>query len=166
MKHLINSMLFTCIFLGFASAAMCQKHGTTADTSMHSFNLQYEQLKWDKMQPQLGERSAEMTILHVDPKTQATQLMIRMPKNFHVPLHWHSANETHTVISGTFVIKCEGVTDTLRTGSFNYVPSKMFHEASTTAAEGALLFITCDAGFDINWVGGNPKPEDFILKEK
>src|SRR4030095_15102603 len=119
MKYVINFVLFT-FFLGTASAVFCQEHVTShMDTSMHSLITKFEKMKWDKMQPELGERSAELTILRVDPMTQATQLMIRMPKNFHVPLHWHTANETHTVISGTFVMQCEGVTDTLRTGSFN-----------------------------------------------
>lgn len=30
--------------------------------------------------PELGDLSAEITILHVNPKTGATQLMIRCPK--------------------------------------------------------------------------------------
>jgi hypothetical protein len=37
----------------------------------------------------------------------------------------------------------------------------MVHEAWTKANEGTLLFITVDKAWDINWVGGPPKPEDF-----
>jgi hypothetical protein len=39
-------------------------------------------MKWQKIFPDLGARSAEITILRVDPTTQATQLMIRVPKSF------------------------------------------------------------------------------------
>ena len=124
-------------------------------------NVKFQDLKWDRIVPELGERSSEITILRVDPITQATQLMIRIPKNTHVPRHWHSANETHTVLSGVFVIECEGPRVELGPGSFNYVPKKMAHEAWTRANEGALLFITVDKAWDINWVGGPPKPEDF-----
>ena len=127
----------------------------------HHLNMQFKDLKWNRIVPELGARSSEITILRVDPATQATQLMIRIPKNTHVPKHWHSANETHTVLSGTFVIECEGQRATLGKGSFNYVPKKMAHEAWTTAADGALLFITVDGAWDINWVGGPPKPADF-----
>ncbi|MBI4546783.1 MAG: DUF4437 domain-containing protein [Ignavibacteriae bacterium] len=164
MNRLLSAMLLTCILLGSALAQGGQKHETSQDTSTHSFNVKFEHMKWDKIVPELGERSSEITILRVDPKTHATQLMIRVPKNFHVPMHWHTANETHTVVSGTFIMECEGVRDTLRTGSFNFVPSKMFHQAWTTADEGALLFITVDRAWDINWVGGPPKPEDFLIK--
>ena len=52
------------------------------------------------MLPDLGDASPEIAILHVDPNTEATQLLIRTPKALHVRKHWHSANETHTMISG------------------------------------------------------------------
>ncbi len=131
-----------------------------SEQAAQALNLNFNDLKWERIFPELGERSAEITILRIDPSTQATQLMIRVPKNFHVPKHWHTANETHTVVSGTFVIECEGQRVELGPGSFNYMPSKMPHEAWTKAKEGALLFITVDKAWDINWVGGPPKPED------
>jgi quercetin dioxygenase-like cupin family protein len=132
-----------------------------AEPADHPLNLKFDDVKWVRMIPELGDRSSEIAILHVDPKTQATQLMIRVPKNFHVPKHWHSANETHTVIRGTFVIECEGQRSELGAGSFNYVPSKMVHEAWTKADEGTLLFITVDKAWDINWAAGPPAPKDF-----
>jgi mannose-6-phosphate isomerase-like protein (cupin superfamily) len=134
------------------------------DSMVHSLNIRFDTLKWGKIVPELGERSSEITILRIDPKTQATQLLIRVPKSVHVPMHWHTANETHTIISGTFIMECEGKRDTLNTGSFNYTPARMHHQAWTTNKEGALLFITVDKGWDINWVDGPPKPEDFIVK--
>lgn len=44
----------------------------------------YEEFEWDKILPDLGDSSPEICILHVDPKTQATKLMIRTPKAIHV----------------------------------------------------------------------------------
>jgi quercetin dioxygenase-like cupin family protein len=134
------------------------------DSVVHALNIRFDTMKWGKMVPELGERSPEITILHIDPKTQATQLMIREPKNLHVPMHWHTANETITVISGTLIMGCEGKRDTLNPGSFNYTPATMQHQAWTTNKEGALVFITVDKAWDVNWVGGPPKPEDFIVK--
>jgi mannose-6-phosphate isomerase-like protein (cupin superfamily) len=138
----------------------------SSDIANHAVNILFSDLKWQKIVPELGERSSEIAILRVDPKTQATQLMIRAPKNFHVPKHWHTANETHTIVSGTFIIECEGKRAELGPGSFNYLPSKMPHEGWTKPNEGALLFITVDAAWDINWVNGPPKPEDFTPKAK
>ncbi|MBI3320536.1 MAG: cupin domain-containing protein [Candidatus Omnitrophica bacterium] len=119
-----------------------------------------EELKWERMFPEFGEGSPEIAILRTDPQTQATQLMIRAPKGFHVPKHWHTANETHTVLSGRFVMECDGKRAELGPGSFNYVPSKMIHEAWTPPDSGALLFITTDRAWDINWVEGPPKPSN------
>ena len=67
-----------------------------------------EDMKWERMFPEFGAGSPEMVVLRVDPKTQATQLMIKTPKGFHVPKHWHTANETHTVLSGRFIMECDG----------------------------------------------------------
>ena len=163
-RQLFSVMFLNCIMFGFTYEAQGQMHKNMPDTSLHPINVKYKDMKWGKIVPELGERSSEITIIHIDPKTQATQLMIRVPKNFHVPMHWHTANETHSVISGTFIMECNGKRDTLNSGSFNYNPATMHHQAWTTNKEGALLFITVDKAWDINWVGGPPKPEDFIVK--
>ncbi|HTG28789.1 MAG TPA: hypothetical protein VK818_11260, partial [Methylomirabilota bacterium] len=65
------------------------------DASVPAVYTKYGDVKWEKLHPELGANSEEIAILHVDPKTGATQLMIRCPKNHHAPKHWHTANETH-----------------------------------------------------------------------
>lgn len=150
----------------FALPAAAEDPAKPAGGGGHPLNVPFNDMKWQKIVPELGERSPEITILRVDPVTQATQLMIRVPKNTHVPKHWHTANETHTIMSGTFIIECEGKRAELGKGSFNFVPSKMAHEAWTKPDEGALLFITVDGAWDIQWVGGPPRPEDFTPKPK
>ena len=128
----------------------------------HALNIRADQIKWDRIFPELGDRSAEISVLHVDSRTQATKLMIRIPADFHVPEHWHTGNETHTVLSGTFIVECEGKREVLGPGGFNYIPSKMRHEAWTSPDEGALLFITVDAGWDVNWVNGTPTEKNLL----
>ncbi|MDP9254024.1 MAG: DUF4437 domain-containing protein [Verrucomicrobiota bacterium] len=105
-------------------------------------------LTWDKILPDLGESSPEICILRVDPKTQATQLLIRTPKGIHVRKHWHTANESHTMINGTATLACEGKRAEISPGGFNYMPAKMVHEAWLPA--GSLTFITVDGAWDIN----------------
>lgn len=146
--------------LGSLAAREATASAPAAEQSAQPLNIKAADMTWSRIFPDMGERSSEITILHTDPKTGATQLMIRMPANFHVPKHWHSANETHTVVSGTFVMECDGKRETLGRGSFNFMPRKMHHEGWTTPDEGALLFITVDGPWDINWVNGTPKPED------
>lgn len=115
-------------------------------------------LKWNKMLPDLGENSPEICILRVDPKTQATSLLVRAAVALHVRKHWHSANETHTMITGTAVFACEGKHAEQGPGSFNYMPAKMIHEAWISA--GSLTFITVDGPWDVNWVEGPPTAAD------
>ena len=120
--------------------------------------LKSQDMRWDRIIPELRENSPEIAILHVDPKTQATKLMIRVPKDFHVPKHWHTAIETHTILSGTFIMEhIDGQRHELGPGSFNYVPAKAVHQAWTKPDEGTVLFITVDGAWDVNWVDGPPK---------
>ena len=133
------------------------KEAATTDAPQMIFS-NYEDLKWNKILPDLGENSPEICILRIDPKTQATSLMIHTPKGIHVRKHWHSANETHTVILGTQVFACEGHHLEQGPGSFNYMPARMLHEAWLPA--GALVFITVDGAWDVNWMEGPPTVAD------
>ncbi len=118
----------------------------------------YQDMKWEKLVPAEGDRSPEITMLHVDPVTGASQLMIRSPKNYHAPRHWHTANETHLVVSGTFIMRHDGgEKEALGPGSFNYMPSKMVHEAWTKPDEGSMEFITVDGPWDLNLMEGPNK---------
>jgi quercetin dioxygenase-like cupin family protein len=153
MKLLRHTMLLTMIAVSPAAAQ------TTApmfhDGATHAIYQKFADLKWEKLIPELGDASAEITILNVDPKSGATQLLIRSPKNYHAPRHWHSANETHTVISGTFIMQHSGgPREELGPGSYNRMPAKMIHEAWSTPDEGNLVFITVDGPWDLNLVDG------------
>ena len=56
-------------------------------------------------------------------------------------------------------MECEGKTVELGQGGFNYTPRKMVHRAWTKPGEGALLFLTVDAAWDIHWVDDPPPRE-------
>ena len=122
------------------------------------FSVNYTAAKWEKIVPELGPDSPEITILRVDLKTGATDLLIRNPRKMHVPQHWHGANETHTILRGTMVFECDGKRDTLGPGSFNYIPRRTTHQA--WLPDEGLVFITVDAPWDITWVQGPPTAAD------
>jgi mannose-6-phosphate isomerase-like protein (cupin superfamily) len=132
-------------------------HATSGGMQQPIFS-DFKDLKWDKILPDLGDRSPEICVLHVDPTTKATKLMIRTPKGIHIRKHWHSANETHMIIKGIAKFECDGKRSELGPGSFNYMPAKMVHEAWLPAD--SLTFITVDAGWDVNWVEGPPAAAD------
>jgi len=120
----------------------------------------FADLKWQKILPDLGEDSPEISVVHVDPKSGATKLFIRTPKAIHIRKHWHSANETHTMIIGSATFACEGKKVEQGPGSFNYLPAKMPHEAWTTT--GSVVFITTDGAWDVNWIDGAPTAADLV----
>src|SRR3954464_6893650 len=68
--------------------------------------VKYEDAKWQPIVPQLGPDGPDIAILHTDAKTGATQLLIRANAAMHVPKHFHSSNETHTVITGPQAFEC------------------------------------------------------------
>ena len=129
------------------------------ETSDQALATPYGSAQWARILRELGGRSPEITILHIDPATKATELMIRNTVAVHVPAHWHSANETHSVLRGTLVFEHEGRLDRLGPGGFNYIPKKMHHQAWLPA--NSLVFITVDGAWDINWVQGPPTAADF-----
>jgi quercetin dioxygenase-like cupin family protein len=149
--------LAALLALSSASALAQMPSHPQSHSGDQAIYLRFQDIKWDKIIPELGDGSPEIAILHVDPRTQATRLMIKVPKNFHVPKHWHTANETHTIVSGTFIMQHEeGKRHELGPGSFNFVPSRAVHEAWTKPDEGALLFITVDGQWDVNWLDKPP----------
>lgn len=121
-----------------------------------------DELQWAKMFPEWETGSPEIVLLRVDPNTQATHL-IRTPKKMHVPRHWHSAHETHTILRGTFTFECDGQRSELGPGGFNYIPARMIHQA--WVPDDGLVLITVDAAWDINWVDGPPPPPQSTLKK-
>jgi quercetin dioxygenase-like cupin family protein len=161
MGGLLAALLAGVVFLShpllrLRAAPSAEKQAQTpAAAAPEYFSVRFQNVAWQKMFPEWGQDSSEIAILRVDPKTQATQLLIRTPKAMHVPRHWHSANETHTILSGTWVFECSGKRDEVGPGSFNYIPSKMVHQA--WAPENGMLFITVDSAWDLNWVDGPPQ---------
>jgi quercetin dioxygenase-like cupin family protein len=150
---MIRRSLLTLVLISVVSAAPLAQPSTQAKAGQ-AVDASYEDLQWQTIVPELGGDSPQISILRVDPGTKATQLLIRVPKQMHVPLHWHSANETHTVIRGTWTFEHEGMRHQLGAGGFNYIPSRMPHQA--WASNDALVFITVDSAWDVNWVTGPP----------
>ena len=146
--------------LSLSAQSPASQHPASGHAGAHgpATHSDLDDLKWEIMVPELGTDGPQAAILRVDPTTKATQLLIRMPKRMHVPVHWHSANETHTVIRGTFVFEHEGQRHELGAGGFNYLPARLHHQAWAT--DDSLVFITVDSGWDINWVNGPPTKSD------
>jgi quercetin dioxygenase-like cupin family protein len=149
-----SALCFAAALLLTTAATAPAKLQETPGSDRQPVNIPYSDAKWQAIVPELGKDSPQIAILRVDGKTGATQLLIRIPKKMHVPLHWHSANETHTVIQGDWVFEHDGSRHRLGPGGFNYIPAKTHHQA--WSSDNALVFITVDSAWDVNWVAGAP----------
>ena len=142
----MKSSLLSAVVL----SAMLWPIGAYAQTRADSMGkaVKPDDMKWEPL-----EGGFEISILYTNPTTRATYLVIRGPGNLHVPRHWHSSNESITVLKGTFVVAHDGSEDKteLKAGGFAYMPAKMIHEAWTGDA-GATYFITVDGKWDVNFV--------------
>jgi quercetin dioxygenase-like cupin family protein len=140
-----NSLLATLLFTAMSWPVWT--YAAPAPDAMAT-TVKPDDMKWEK----LGG-GFEIAILYTNPATQATYLVIRGGGNLHVPRHWHSSNESITVLSGTFTVAHDGSPDktALAPGGFLYMPAKMIHEA-WTGDEGATYFITVDGKWDVNFV--------------
>jgi quercetin dioxygenase-like cupin family protein len=158
MRRRITLGFLLFVLLGWSTAQ--QRDGNNPiETSDHPLATPYGDVRWVKIVPAMGARSPEIALLHIDPVTKATELMIRSTAAVHAPMHWHSANETHTVIRGNVTFEHGGTFERLGPGGFNYIPKKMHHQAWLPA--NSLLFITVDGAWDVNWVNGPPTAADF-----
>ncbi len=144
--------------LATAASTLAQTAGGSPagcpDPSKCPVSVHAEDIKWEKAFPEMGADGPDLVIVHVNPKTQATQIRIRATKQVVVPWHWHTPNEAVTVIKGTFTVECEGKKVDLGPGSFTYTPSRLIHRATFT--EGCMIAISVDGAFDINWAGAPP----------
>jgi quercetin dioxygenase-like cupin family protein len=155
---MIRTPIFMLMSMVLAVHGASAKQATTLAKPGEAMAATYENLEWQTIVPELGTDSPQISVLRVDAKTKATQLLIRVPKRVHVPMHWHSANETHTVIRGQWTFEHEGAREELGPGGFNYIPARMQHQA--WASDDALVFITVDGAWDVNWVNGPPTKAD------
>jgi mannose-6-phosphate isomerase-like protein (cupin superfamily) len=153
-----SAVSLLALFAVLSSARSNSGVTPTVGGSPQAMSTRFEDAKWQTMVPELGNDSPQISILRVDPKTSATQLLIRTPSKLHVPFHWHTANETHTMIMGTAVFEHDGKREELGPGGFNYIPARMQHQAWTS--EGSVVFITVDGAWDVNWVGNPPGKSD------
>ena len=76
-KDLLRSaIVITALGLSLTSSTAESINSTPSDQPLFQT---LSQAQWKKMLPDLGDASPEIAILHVDPNTHATQLLIRTP---------------------------------------------------------------------------------------
>ena len=116
--------------------------------------------KWEKMLPDLGKDSPIYTILRVDPKTNATTLMIDFPTALHIPKHTHQKSETQIILRGSHLFEdsASGKRFEIKENGYFYFPAHLVHEAWVPA--GAKAIIILEDGWTVDWLDGAPTAKD------
>ena|SRR5271154_3148505 len=119
-----------------------------------------EDMKWEQMLPELGASSPRFAILRVDPRTDATTLMIEFPESLHVPKHTHEKSETHVILGGSHLFEdtASGRRFDVRENGYIYMPGNFVHEAWVPAGSRAVIIL--EGGWKVAWVDGPPSAKD------
>ena len=117
-----------------------------------------QDMKWEKMLPELGAASPVYTILRVDPDTKATTLMIEFLAAMHIPKHTHQKSETHIILGGAHIFEQGGRHFDVKEHGYIYMPGKFEHEAWVPAGSKAVIIL--EDGWKVDWLDGGPTAKD------
>jgi quercetin dioxygenase-like cupin family protein len=106
-----------------------------------------------------------LSVLHGDPSKGPSAILLKFKPGCSIPWHWHTANETLVMVSGTANAQMkDGKPMAMKAGDFLYLPAKGIHRF--TAQSAVLLYDLPDGAFDIHYVdaAGNEIPPDQALE--
>ena len=142
--------------IGLAGPAQAQ---ATSD-SQTFINL--HDLKWGAAPPSLP-KGARIAVLQGDPgKSGPFVLRLEVPPKYKVPPHWHSQDESLTVLAGALYLgmgdKFEmGKAYVLNPGGFHFLPGKAHHYAY--AKRRTVIQVNGNGPFDVTYIDPNDDPQ-------
>jgi len=153
-----SAVLAAVIVGGLAGSALAQ--GTS-----HEGFINPKDIKWAAAPPSMP-KGAKIAVLQGDPgKSGPFVMRLMVPPGYQIPPHWHTQDESLTVISGTFYFgpgdKVETSTaHTLAPGAFHFLSGKDHH--FLVAKSEAVIQINGNGPFDVTYIN----PDDDPLKAK
>ena len=110
-------------------------------------------LKWVPCGRGMPE-GCEVAVLHGNPKTGPSEVVVRMPQSYRFPAHWHTANERITVVkrNPSFTVK-GGEAITTRPSTYLFLPGKTAHAGQCGDTEACVLSIALDKPLDLHAAG-------------
>lgn len=94
-----------------------------------------------------------------NPMTEESVLLLHFRPGCHVPWHWHTAEETLLIVSGTLRAEMKGGAKPmfLHGGDYAFMPSHNIHQAMCVGTVPCSLFLHSSAAFDIHYVDSSGK---------
>ena len=119
-----------------------------------------EDLKWEKMLPELGKDSPVYAVLRIDLQTNETTIVIEFPTAMHIPRHTHQKSETHILLRGSHLFQNNdtGERFDVQAGGYFYMEGNIVHEAWVPAGSKAVIIL--EDGWKVDWLEGAPTARD------
>jgi quercetin dioxygenase-like cupin family protein len=92
---------------------------------------------------------AEYHLIYEDPKTHAVQTLVRMPKDYALPAHSHSYDETMYVVKGKLVLGLGGKDATVAPGGYAVIPAGTVFTMKAAGFGGAQFLASFNGPFDV-----------------
>ena len=115
------------------------------DQSMRSVSPDDPSLKWGPC-PEVFAKGCEVAVLNGDPAKGPSDVYLRMPKNYDMPVHWHTSAEHIVLVKGKFSATFEG--NKKAAGPYIYIPSKVPHWARCDKSGPCVIFISFESPVD------------------
>ena len=144
-----------CLLLGLTSVLAAQDMGAMGVVSPAT----------TKFAPMAGlPPCMTLAVLHGDPSKGPAVILLKFTAGCSVPWHWHTANETLVMVSGTGSAQMkDGHPMAMKAGDYMYLPAKGIHRFSAKSA--VYMYDMPDGAFDIHYVDADGKeiPPDKAL---
>jgi len=154
-KATTMASLATVILGCLASSSMAQGASETREF------INPAEIKWGAAPPSLPQ-GAKLAVLQGDPgKSGPFVIRLMVPAGYKIPPHWHTQDESLTVISGSFYF---GTGDkvqtseahTLTAGGFHFLAGKDHHYL--VAKSPAVIQVNGNGPFDMTYVNADDAP--------
>jgi len=99
---------------------------------MEEIYFHYEETEWKEAYGYPSGTMIKVLREDIEPKT----FLLKLPKDFHLEAHSHTATEQHFVLEGHYVSNDK----TYGKGSYRLIPAKMSH-GSFTSENGAVILV-------------------------
>ncbi len=87
-------------------------------------------------------------VLSEDPVTSGIEALVRFPKGYAVPEHWHRHAETILVVKGRLIVTAAGKEERLGPGDRLSLPATMVHALRAGGFSGCIFHVKTDKPFD------------------
>jgi quercetin dioxygenase-like cupin family protein len=90
------------------------------------------------------DKDSDWVLLHSDPVTKATEMLVRFPGGHLIPPHWHDSNERIIVLEGQLTIQQDEGDTVLNTGGYAYLPAKEVQKLSCSSTTRCTFYLGWD----------------------